>query len=416
MDGLDSFRTLVREEGTRLYRDLPWRRTRDPYAVWVSEVMLQQTQVARVEARWGAWMERFPTVEALALAETSEVLAAWQGLGYNRRALNLKAAAELLVQEHGGAFPQDTKALEALPGVGPATAQGIRSFAFDLPGVYLETNVRTVFLQHLFPDVEGVPDRELVPLVRAACPMGPGPGGCPVGGADRPADDAAAAAAAASVRGAEACGARGAGGADARNVATCRAEAGASGCAATPSPPFAAPQDELDTPRSWYYALLDYGAHLKRTVGNAARRSSGHARQSVFEGSRRQKRAEVVRILLAAARANGATAVGAGGAARGAGGSAHVSGTTHAASSSDADGADCGGAIASVVGTGSADGVAWAAAAADGLTCAQVARELDRLERGAGRDGVDEAFVRDLLGELAREGFCSEEQGRWRIA
>lgn len=93
-------------------------------------------------------------------------------MGYNRRALALKGAAEAIVAEYDGEIPQDTRRLCALPGIGPATAQGIRSFAFDLPGVYLETNVRTVFLHHFFPDVPGVPDRELVPLIQAACPAG----------------------------------------------------------------------------------------------------------------------------------------------------------------------------------------------------------------------------------------------------
>lgn len=238
----ESFRSLVRMEGARLYRDLPWRCTRDPYEIWLSEVMLQQTQVARVQTRWVAWLDRFPSVFSLAEASTADVLAAWQGMGYNRRALALKAAAEDVVRSYDGVFPQDVKALTALPGIGPATAQGIRSFAFDLPGVYLETNVRTVFLHHLFPDVPAVPDKELIPLVEAACPLPAMTGDEP-----RTAED---------------------GSADAR---------------------YATPQDADDTPRSWYYALLDYGAHLKKTVPNPSRRSKAYARQSKFEGSRRQK-------------------------------------------------------------------------------------------------------------------------------
>lgn len=147
----NSFRMLVRAEGARLYRDLPWRNTRDPYAIWISEVMLQQTQVPRVLTRWDAWLERFPSVFSLAEASAHDVLSAWQGMGYNRRALALKAAAETVASAYDGVFPQDTRELCALPGIGPATAQGIRSFAFNLPGVYLETNVRTVFLHHLSP-------------------------------------------------------------------------------------------------------------------------------------------------------------------------------------------------------------------------------------------------------------------------
>lgn len=169
----DPFRSMIRSEGVLRYRDLPWRRTRDPYIIWLSEVMLQQTQVPRVEARMPVWLDRFPTVQALAQAAPSDVLDAWQGMGYNRRALALHGAAQRVVEDWGGEFPHETRDLVALPGIGPATAQGIRSFAFDLPGVYLETNVRTVFLHHFFPDVPAVPDRELVPLIQAACPAAP---------------------------------------------------------------------------------------------------------------------------------------------------------------------------------------------------------------------------------------------------
>lgn len=284
----DPFRTLVRAEGVRLYRDLPWRNTRDPYGIWISEVMLQQTQVPRVLERWGAWLDRFPSVQALAQAPVADVLEEWQGMGYNRRALALKGAAEAIVAEYDGEIPQDTRRLCALPGIGPATAQGIRSFAFDLPGVYLETNVRTVFLHHFFPDVPGVPDRELVPLIQAACPAG---------------EDAA-------------------------------------------GDLFAIAQDENDTPRSWYYALLDYGAHLKKTVPNPSRRSSSYTRQSAFEGSRRQKRAHIVRMLL--------------------------------------DASKCGGLL--------------------GID--EIAAGVNDMELKAGRPHVERELVASILDDLEREGFC----------
>ena len=96
--------------GARLYRDLPWRRTRDPYIIWLSEVMLQQTQVPRVEARMPEWLDRFPSIEALAAASAADVLVAWQGMGYNRRALALHTAARKIVQEHAGEFPRETAA------------------------------------------------------------------------------------------------------------------------------------------------------------------------------------------------------------------------------------------------------------------------------------------------------------------
>jgi A/G-specific adenine glycosylase len=238
---LEAFRARVREQGVELYRDLPWRRTQDPYEIWISEVMLQQTQVSRVDGRWQRWLARFGSVAELARADAADVLDEWQGLGYNRRALAVHRAAQAIVAA-GGEFPRETSALTALPGIGPATAAGIRAFAFDLHGVYLETNVRTVMLHELFAGREGVADRELVPLVEATCPPD---GGFAAG------------------------------------------EYGASG------------EDVADDPRSWYYAMLDYGAYLKRTVPNPSRRSSGHAKQSRFEGSRRQKRAALVRALLA---------------------------------------------------------------------------------------------------------------------
>lgn len=283
------FVEFVAKKGRELYRDLPWRRTYDPYAIWISEVMLQQTQVSRVDGRWQRWLERFPTVDALAAAAPSDVLEEWQGLGYNRRALSVHRAAQA-ISEAGGVFPQDPKELVKLPGIGPATAAGIRAFAFNLHGVYLETNVRTVFLHELYPQAEGVPDSELVPLVELTCP--------------------------ASVAGA----------ADA--VAT-----------------------EL-TPRSWYYALLDYGAYLKKTIPNPSRRSKSHVKQSRFEGSHRQKRAELLRVLLAHKDEGGAEFE-----------------TLH--------------------------------------------QELCQIEVNAGRETLDEQVTLGLLEELAKEGFCQKNNEYW---
>ena len=119
-------------------RDLPWRETRDPYAILVSEVMLQQTQVERVIPRWQSWLERWPTVEALAAAAPAEVIVEWQGLGYNRRAVNLHGAA---VAVAAGGWPDD---LTALPGVGPYTAAAVGNFAFGRDVLPVDTNVRRV--------------------------------------------------------------------------------------------------------------------------------------------------------------------------------------------------------------------------------------------------------------------------------
>lgn len=286
---LRAFVEFVAKKGRELYRDLPWRRTYDPYAIWISEVMLQQTQVSRVDGRWQRWLERFPTVDALAAAAPSDVLEEWQGLGYNRRALSVHRAAQA-ISEAGGIFPQDSKELVKLPGIGPATAAGIRAFAFNLHGVYLETNVRTVFLHELYPQAEGVPDSELVPLVELTCPAS--------------VEDAADA-------------------------------------------------DETElTPRSWYYALLDYGAYLKKTIPNPSRRSKSHVKQSRFEGSHRQKRAELLRVLLAHKDEGGAEFE-----------------TLH--------------------------------------------QELCQIEVNAGRETLDEQVTLGLLEELAKEGFCQKNDEYW---
>ncbi len=282
---LEDFSHRVFLEGARLYRDLPWRRTRDPYAVLVSEVMLQQTQVSRVDGRWQRWMARFPEPAVLADATSAEVLSEWQGLGYNRRALALHAAAKEITRL--GRFPREEAELVVLPGVGRATASGVRAFAFDLPGVYLETNVRAVFLHEFFPEAEGVSDRVLVPLVEATCPKE------------------------------------------------------------------GAPEDR--GPRSWYFALLDLGAELKRVLPNPSRRSATSRRQSPFEGSRRQKRAELLRRLLEARE----------------------------------------------VGLG-------------GLTLEDATLALARFEEAHGRPAPPPGLAEELLAELSREGFCEARGDLYR--
>lgn len=125
-------------------RDLPWRHTDDPWAVLVSEAMLQQTQAQRVAARYPAFLARFPTPAAMAAATPAEVVAEWAGLGYNRRAVALHGTATALVQRHGGQVPRQLAALEALPGVGPYTARAVRAFAFDAPAAPVDTNIARV--------------------------------------------------------------------------------------------------------------------------------------------------------------------------------------------------------------------------------------------------------------------------------
>jgi A/G-specific adenine glycosylase len=128
-------------------RDLPWRHDRDPYRVWVSEIMLQQTQVETVLPYYTRWMERFPTVEALAAAELGEALKCWEGLGYYARCRNLHRAAQIVVDRHGGRLPADRETLLALPGIGPYTVGAILSLAFDQDAAVLDGNVRRVLFR-----------------------------------------------------------------------------------------------------------------------------------------------------------------------------------------------------------------------------------------------------------------------------
>lgn len=285
MPELEPFIALVWREGERLYRDLPWRNTTDPYEVLVSEVMLQQTQVSRVEKYWERFLRAFPTVDALAAASVPDVLEMWQGLGYNRRALALKRMADVCSAQWEGGLPDSYEDLLALPGVGPATAAGVMAFAYGKPGVYLETNVRAVFIHEFFPEAEKVSDKQLVPLISACCPEE---------------------------------------GADAgRGV------------------------------RAWYYALLDYGAYLKQTGVNPSRKSAQYARQSTFEGSRRQKRAWILRRVLAEP---------------------------------------------------------------EGVEARLVHRELSVAERKAGRDGVEDELFESIVADLVGEGFFTREGGLLRPA
>ncbi len=125
-------------------RDLPWRKTRDPYAILVSEMMLQQTQVDRVIPKYHAFLKRFPTAADLATAKQADVVALWQGLGYNRRALYLQKACQVVTNELDGEFPQTIEGLQKLPGIGPYTAGAVASFAFELKTPLVDTNVERV--------------------------------------------------------------------------------------------------------------------------------------------------------------------------------------------------------------------------------------------------------------------------------
>ena len=157
-------------------RDLPWRRTRDPWAVLVSEVMLQQTQVVRVIPIWEAFMARFPTVTACGRASQADVVRAWAGLGYNRRAMNLHRAAVLM----NGTVPRDLDALLALPGIGPYTARAVLAFAFEEDVAVVDTNIARVLSASRRPPAGragGAGDRRFARPARSGVGVEPAPDG-----------------------------------------------------------------------------------------------------------------------------------------------------------------------------------------------------------------------------------------------
>jgi A/G-specific adenine glycosylase len=160
-----AFQQTIRNYYFEHRRSLPWRETRDPYAILVSEIMLQQTQVDRVRDKYLAFLGTLPTFQALAEADLSQVLSLWQGLGYNRRALSLRLCALSVVESYGGELPRDIRELESLPGIGPYTARAVAAFAFGKATPLIETNIRSVFIHHFFPEHDAVPDGEILPLV-----------------------------------------------------------------------------------------------------------------------------------------------------------------------------------------------------------------------------------------------------------
>jgi len=146
-------------------RDLPWRKKTNPYRVLVSEIMLQQTQVERVIEKYKEFLSAFPDFPALAKATLPNLLAVWSGMGYNRRALALKALAQKVVEEHRGKLPSDFDSLLALPGIGKYTAGAVLAFAFNKPVVFMDTNIRRVYIHEFFADHENIHDDQLIPLV-----------------------------------------------------------------------------------------------------------------------------------------------------------------------------------------------------------------------------------------------------------
>lgn len=204
-------------------RSFAWRNNDNPYHIVVSEVMLQQTQTYRVEPKYEQFIAEFPSFNALAHAPLRDVLSVWQGLGYNRRGKALQAFAQKVVQEYGGKLPHEPEILKTFPGIGPATAGSISAFAFNRQSIFIETNIRAVFLHFFFVGKDGVHDKELIPLVEQTL--------------------------------------------------------------------------DLDNPREWYYALMDYGVYLKKLCVNPSRASKHHTKQTKFEGSDRQIRGMIIKLF-----------------------------------------------------------------------------------------------------------------------
>lgn len=160
-----AFHSLIYGYYSAFGRTLPWRYTGDPYHVFISEIMLQQTQVDRVVQKYLDFIARFPSFVVLAEAEFNDVLMMWHGLGYNRRAMNLQKAAQTVVAQHNGILPSDPEELIRLPGIGKATAASIAAFGFDKPTVFLETNIRTVYITLFFADnCSDILDDVIVPI------------------------------------------------------------------------------------------------------------------------------------------------------------------------------------------------------------------------------------------------------------
>ncbi len=221
---LKSFQQKVYDFYASNKREFAWRTTDNPYYIVVSEIMLQQTQTHRVVDKFDQWINLFPTLTSLSKAPQDKVLAAWQGLGYNRRALALKAFAERVVNEFDDTIPNDPSVLQTFRGIGPYTASAICTFAFNKPSVFIETNIRAVYIHEFFPKEKEVHDKQLMPLIERTL--------------------------------------------------------------------------DTEEPREWYYALMDYGVMLKKTHKNPSRKSAHHAKQSAFEGSDRQVRGAILKMLL----------------------------------------------------------------------------------------------------------------------
>jgi A/G-specific adenine glycosylase len=223
---VEDFQETVWQKGRELFRAMPWRDRTDPYWVMVSEIMLQQTQVDRVIPKFNQFMATFPTIAALAAASLADVLKAWSGLGYNRRAKYLHEAAKAVELHFNGIIPDTSEALVSLPGIGPNTAGAILAYSFNQPSTFIETNVRTVYFHHFFEGQQAVSDTALREIV--------------------------------------------------------------------------AQTTDTEHPREWYWALMDYGAFLKKQGAGRIDQSKHYKKQSPLKGSVREVRGLILKALSAA--------------------------------------------------------------------------------------------------------------------
>ena len=162
---IQKFQAMINAYFKQSGRKFPFREKIDPYHVLVSEIMLQQTQTGAVSEKFLKFIEQFPDFESLAKAPQEKVLQAWQGLGYNRRAIALKKIASIVIEEHGGKLPQSLETLKKLPQIGFNTASSILAFAFNKPVYFVETNIRRVYIYFFFPNQKNINDKEILEIV-----------------------------------------------------------------------------------------------------------------------------------------------------------------------------------------------------------------------------------------------------------
>ncbi|MFX0037282.1 MAG: A/G-specific adenine glycosylase [Candidatus Hermodarchaeota archaeon] len=205
-------------------RKFPFREKITPYNILISEIMLQQTQTSRVSEKFLKFIKKFPDFLSLSNASTEEVLKEWKGLGYNRRAIALKEIAQRVINDFNGELPDSIDTLQSFPQIGYNTASSILTFAFNIPTVFIETNVRRVYIFFFFPNKKKINDKEILPIVEKTI--------------------------------------------------------------------------DKNNPREWYYALMDYGVMLKKKFPDLGRKSIHYKKQSAFEGSNRQIRGKILKMMI----------------------------------------------------------------------------------------------------------------------